>query len=119
MHRYILCWPNGLGSVKSEKKKWSTVSANTEKPNLAGSALSWFLDLISIMFVSKYGKRPMHLFGWLGTLFFLIGFGIVGYLIIIKIVDPANSLTNRPPFYISLATMIIGAQLFVQDFSVN
>ena len=78
--------------------------------------INGFLDLGSITFVSKYGKRPMHLFGSLGTLFFLLGFVVSGYLVISKIARPEFSLTNRPPFYIALTAMIIGSQLFLTGF---
>lgn len=117
MHRYIPVlakWSGfrkiGEKEVEHRKRKYGETKFGWER------FINGFLDLISIMFVSKYGKRPMHLFGWLGSLFFLIGFVIILYLIVIKIVDPANSLTNRPPFYVSLATMIIGTQLFVAGF---
>lgn len=117
MHRYIPVlakWSGfkkiGEKEVEHRKRKYGETKFGWER------FINGFLDLISIMFVSKYGKRPMHLFGWLGSLFFLIGFGIIVYLIVIKIVDPANSLTNRPPFYIALITMVIGTLLFVAGF---
>jgi len=100
----------GEKEVEHRKRKYGETKFGWER------FINGFLDLVSIMFVSKYGKRPMHLFGWLGSLFFLAGFVIVGYLVVIKIANPANSLTNRPPFYIALATMIIGTQLFMAGF---
>ncbi|MEO6916121.1 MAG: glycosyltransferase family 2 protein [Chitinophagaceae bacterium] len=74
------------------------------------------LDLASIMFVGRYGKRPMHFFGLWGTVFILIGFGIILYLVISRLMDPSTGLSNRPPFYISLTAMIIGTQLFMAGF---
>ena len=76
-----------------------------------------FLDLMSITFVGKFSKRPMHFFGLWGTLFFTIGLGITLYLIIAKILDPHNfALTNRPGFYLALTSLIIGMQLFLAGF---
>ncbi len=117
MHRYIPVlakWSGfkkiGEKEVEHRKRKYGETKFGWER------FVNGFLDLISIMFVAKYGKRPMHLFGWLGTIFFMLGFGIVVYLVIIKFTNPANSLTNRPPFYISLTTMVIGTQLFMAGF---
>ena len=75
-----------------------------------------FLDLASIMFVSKYGKKPMHFFGLVGTISFLLGFVISIYLIISRLADPHIGLSNRPPFYLALTAMIIGTQLFMAGF---
>jgi len=75
-----------------------------------------FLDLATIMFLGKFGKRPMQFFGLLGTLFFIIGLGSSIYLIIGKFISIDFSLTNRPSFYIALTTMIIGMQLFLTGF---
>jgi glycosyltransferase involved in cell wall biosynthesis len=75
-----------------------------------------FLDLATIMFLGKFGKRPMQFFGLLGTVFFLIGFSSSIYLIIAKFATVDFSLTNRPGFYIALTTMIIGMQLFLTGF---
>ena len=75
-----------------------------------------FLDLATIMFLGKFGKRPMQFFGLLGTLFFIIGLGSSIYLIIGKLISIDFSLTNRPSFYIALTTMIIGMQLFLTGF---
>jgi hypothetical protein len=80
--------------------------------------INGFLDLMTISFISKFGKRPMHFFGALGVIMFLIGFGFALYLGIDKIfIHPFGRLiTERPQFYISLATMIIGTQFFVAGF---
>jgi glycosyltransferase involved in cell wall biosynthesis len=79
--------------------------------------INGFLDLVSIQFISRFGKKPMHFFGTLGTLTFLLGFIITVCLIISKLMDPVNfALTNNPTFYIALVTMIIGTQFFLTGF---
>ncbi|HCO83049.1 MAG TPA: glycosyltransferase, partial [Arenibacter sp.] len=80
--------------------------------------INGFLDLITIWFVSKFGKRPMHLFGALGVLMFTIGFGFALYLGIDKVfINPFGRLiTERPQFYIALIAMVIGTQLFLAGF---
>ncbi len=75
-----------------------------------------FLDLTTITFVGRFSKRPMHFFGLYGTLFFLIGFGSIIYLIVSKFTDTQFGLTNKPSFYIALTAMIIGMQLFLAGF---
>lgn len=78
--------------------------------------INGFLDLASVMFVGKYGKRPMHFFGLFGTIFFIIGFLTIIYLVVTRLLYPETGLSNRPPFYIALTTMIIGTQLFLAGF---
>ena len=74
------------------------------------------LDLASIMFVGRFGKRPMHFFGKWGTVAFLLGFGISAYLVVSKIVNWEYALTNKPAFYLALTCMVIGSQLFLAGF---
>lgn len=82
-----------------------------------GRGLKGLLDLASITFVGKYGKRPMHFFGPLGVLCFLIGFVASIYLIANKFAHYRSyGLTTRPLFYIALTMMIIGSQLFLTGF---
>ena len=80
--------------------------------------INGFLELITIWFVSKFGKRPMHLFGALGVVMFLIGFGFALYLGIDKLfLNPFGRLiTDRPQFYIALTSMVMGTQLFLAGF---
>lgn len=78
--------------------------------------INGFLDLLSIFFIGKFGKRPMHFFGLWGTIFFLIGIGFALYLVISKLIEPEFGITNRPGFYISLTSVIIGMQLFLAGF---
>jgi glycosyltransferase involved in cell wall biosynthesis len=80
-----------------------------------------FLDLLSIFFMSRFGKKPMHFFGLLGTLSFMLGFGLALYLGIDKLLHvvkgiPAPLVADSPYFYIGLVSMIIGVQLFLAGF---
>ncbi|MBU6324664.1 MAG: glycosyltransferase family 2 protein [Bacteroidetes bacterium] len=80
-----------------------------------------FLDLLSIFFMSRFGKKPMHFFGLLGTLSFILGFGLALYLGIDKLMHvmkgiPAPLVADSPYFYIGLVSMIIGVQLFLAGF---
>jgi hypothetical protein len=83
--------------------------------------INGFLDLISIWFLSKFGRRPMHLFGALGVLMFIFGFLSAGWIGISKLYKlyhglPNVLVTSNPWFYIALAVMIIGSQLFLAGF---
>jgi glycosyltransferase involved in cell wall biosynthesis len=75
-----------------------------------------FLDLFSIMFVGKFGKRPMHFFGLWGTLSFILGFSIFIYLTISKFFFDTTGMTQRPLFFFALFIMTIGVQLFLAGF---
>lgn len=79
------------------------------------------LDLLTLAFVSKFAKRPMHFFGLYGTLMFILGFLSALYLGVSKLIalsfhEPASLVTNNPWFYISLTAMILGTQLFLAGF---
>ncbi len=74
------------------------------------------LDLASIMFVGRYGKRPMHFFGSLGSIFIIFGTVMSLYLVITRLMDPQIGLSNRPAFYMALTAMVIGTQLFMAGF---
>ena len=117
MHRYIPVLAKWAGfrkigekTVEHRKRKYGTTKFGWER------FVNGFLDLASIMFVSKYGKRPMHFFGLIGSICFLIGFAMIIFLIVGKIVTPDKFLTNSPFFYISLTAMVIGTQLFMAGF---
>lgn len=117
MHRYIPILAKWAGFRKIGEK------VVEHRPRKYGvTKFGWnrfvngFLDLATIMFLGKFGKRPMQFFGLLGTLFFLIGFIASIYLGIAKFMVTDFSLTNRPSFYIALTTMIIGMQLFLTGF---
>jgi hypothetical protein len=78
--------------------------------------INGFLDLFSIMFVGKFGKRPMHFFGLWGTLSFLVGFVIFTYISISKFFFDATGITQRPLFFVALFIMGVGVQLFLAGF---
>jgi hypothetical protein len=122
MHRYIPVLAKWAGFKKIGEK---VVIHQERKYGVTKFGLERFLrgplDLLSVMFISKFGKRPMHLFGMLGSLMFLIGFVmslIVGAdkLISLALHLPARLVTNSPYFYIALTCMILGTQLFVAGF---
>ena len=117
MHRYIPVLSKWAGFKKIGEK---VVEHRARKYGV--SKFGWrrfvngFLDLLSITFVGKFSKRPMHFFGLWGSLFFLAGLGISIYLIISKIIDSNFALTNRPGFYLALTSLILGMQLFLAGF---
>ncbi len=117
MHRYIPLLAKWAGFRKIGEK---IVVHNARKYGKSkfgtGRLITGGLDLASILFVGKYGKRPMHLFGTWGSFLFLIGFLMSIYIIITRLMHPEVGLSNRPPFYIALTTMIIGSQLFLTGF---
>ncbi len=78
--------------------------------------INGFLDLMTIFFVGKFGKRPMHFFGLWGTLFFLFGFGVFIFLTISKFFFDKTGMTQRPLFFFAILAMIIGTQLFLAGF---
>jgi glycosyltransferase involved in cell wall biosynthesis len=119
MHRYIPVLAKNAGFfkigekvVKHQSRKYGKTKFGMER------FINGFLDLITIWFVSKFGKRPMHLFGALGVLMFIIGFSFAIYLGVNKLfINPFGRLiTNRPQFYIALTSMVIGTQLFLAGF---
>ena len=117
MHRYTPVLAKWAGFKKIGEK---VVTHQARKYGKSKFGISRFingpLDLASIMFVGKYGKRPMHFFGLLGSIFFFLGMGIAIVLIIRKFIDVDFTLTNKPGFYIALTTTIIGVQLFLSGF---
>jgi len=78
--------------------------------------INGFLDLLSVTFVGKFSKKPMHFFGLWGTVFFAAGMFISIYLVVSKIINVNLPLTNRPIFYMGLTSLIIGMQLFLAGF---
>jgi glycosyltransferase involved in cell wall biosynthesis len=117
MHRYTPVLAKWAGFKKVGEK---VVTHQARKYGISKFGISRFvngpLDLASIMFVGKYGKRPMHFFGLLGSIFFIIGIGLSVFLVIKKFIDPESTLTDKPGFYIALTTTIIGVQLFLSGF---
>ena len=123
MHRYIPVLAKNAGfSNIGEKVVIHQARKYGESKFGMSRFINGFLDLITIWFLSKFGKRPMHLFGALGTIMFLIGFLSAGYIGISKLVklfyleQETILVTQNPWFYIALTTMVIGTQLFLAGF---
>ena len=122
MHRYIPVLAKNAGYSKITEKEVKHQARKYGNTKFGASRfLNGFLDLISIWFLSKFGRRPMHLFGALGVLMFIIGFVsafIIGVSKLYKLYHglPNVLVTQNPWFYISLAVMIIGTQFFLAGF---
>ncbi|PKP45719.1 MAG: glycosyltransferase [Bacteroidetes bacterium HGW-Bacteroidetes-11] len=117
MHRYIPVIAKWAGFKKigekvvvHQKRKYGVTKFGWER------FVNGFLDLISIMFVSRFGRKPMHLFGALGSILFFIGFVIAGYLAYAKVFMAEYRMTDRPLFYFGLLAMVLGTQLFLAGF---
>ncbi len=122
MHRYIPVLAKNAGFskigekvVQHQARKYGTTKFGMDR------FINGFLDLITINFLARFGKRPMHLFGLLGTLMFVLGFGASLYIGIVKILklywkEPTILVTDNPWFYIALSCMIIGSQFFLTGF---
>lgn len=119
MHRYIPVLAKNAGFthigekvVQHQARKYGTTKFGAER------FVRGFLDLITIWFLSRFGKRPMHLFGAWGAVTLFIGFCLAFYLGIDKLfIHPSGRLiTERPQFYIALTAMILGSQLFLAGF---
>ena len=119
MHRYIPFLASQAGfkkisekEVKHQKRKYGVTKFGSER------FVNGFLDLLTLWFLNKFGKRPMHFFGLIGTLMFVVGLIFTIYLGIDKIYFNTNSrlITDRPQFFIALTTIIIGVQFFISGF---
>jgi len=119
MHRYIPVIAKWAGftkigemEVQHQARKFGVTKFGLER------FINGFLDLLSITFVSRFGKRPMHLFGLLGTLMFVVGFSVSFWLGVDKLyMDTKGRLiADNPLFYIALAAMVLGTQLFLAGF---
>ena len=117
MHRYIPILAKWAGFSKIGEKvvvhqarKYGTTKFGWER------FVNGFLDLMTIQFLSKFGKKPMQFFGLIGSLFFLIGLISFGNIVFDKFMNPDFSVTNKPAFYIALISMVIGVQLFLAGF---
>ena len=119
MHRYIPVLAKNAGFKNIGEKVVKHQARKYGKTKFGASRfINGFLDLITIAFLSRFGKRPMHLFGALGVLMFFLGFCFSFYLGIDKLfLNPSGRLiTQRPQFYIALVTMMIGVQFFIAGF---
>ncbi|MBK8724013.1 MAG: glycosyltransferase family 2 protein [Saprospiraceae bacterium] len=117
MHRYIPVlakWAgfNKIGEkiVQHQARKYGVTKFGFER------FINGPLDLLSISFVGKFGKRPMHFFGTMGTISFFIGFLLLLYLSYQKIVDNTTGIADRPLFFLGMLATIIGTQLFLTGF---
>jgi glycosyltransferase involved in cell wall biosynthesis len=117
MHRYIPViakWAGfrsiGEKVVVHRKRKFGKTKYGLDR------FFKGYLDLLTITFLSRFGKRPMHFFGLWGSFLFLIGFAIAIYLAITKIFWMEYKMTDRPLFYFGILAMILGTQLFVAGF---
>ncbi len=122
MHRYIPVLAKNAGfsnitekEVKHQARKYGKTKFGMDR------FINGFLDLISIWFLSKFGKRPMHLFGALGVLMFFFGFSAAAWIGISKLYKlyhqlPNILVTQNPWFFISLILMVIGTQFFLAGF---
>ncbi|WP_412476602.1 glycosyltransferase family 2 protein [Flavobacterium sp. TBRC 19031] len=122
MHRYIpvLAKNAGFGKI-GEKVVIHQARKYGESKFGMSRFINGFLDLITIWFLSRYGKRPMHLFGAVGVLMFVIGFLATGAIITLKLIKLYSGyhtilVTDNPLFYIALTAMILGSQLFLAGF---
>lgn len=119
MHRYIPVLAKNAGYKKITEKIVQHQARKYGQTKFGMNRfINGFLDLITISFISHFGKRPMHFFGALGVLMFFIGFVFSAYLGIDKLfINPHNRLiSSRPEFYIALTTMVIGTQFFIAGF---
>jgi glycosyltransferase involved in cell wall biosynthesis len=118
MHRFIPVLAKAAGFRKIGEK---VVVHRARKYGV--SKFGWerfingFLDLLSVQFVSRFGKKPMHFFGTIGMLMFLIGLAMSIWMVVERLsVGGDYGLTRRPPFYIALTAMVIGSQFFLAGF---
>ena len=122
MHRYIPVLAKWAGFAKiteqvveHQSRKYGETKFGLER------FVNGFLDLLTITFVTRFGKKPMHFFGVIGTIMFILGFGIFGYIVIEKLYAISNdvvakNIADTSIFYIALTSMIIGVQLFLAGF---
>ena len=122
MHRYIPYLANNAGfgritekPVKHQKRKYGVSKFGLER------FVNGFLDLISLWFLSKFGKKPMHFFGFTGILMFLAGGFLTIWVIVEKLIQQTHGLvyrpvTEQPLFYLALVAVILGFQLFLTGF---
>ena len=119
MHRYIPVIAANEGFTKIEEqvvkhqaRKYGVTKFGSDR------FINGLLDLITLLFLNKFGKRPMHFFGFWGTIMLILGFGFTIYLGINKLYfnQQARLITQRPEFYVALTTMILGAQFFIAGF---
>lgn len=122
MHRYIPYLAKNAGYTKigekpvhHQKRKFGKSKFGMER------FVNGFLDLMSLWFLSTFGKKPMHFFGYTGIFMFIVGFVMTAWIIIAKLINQANHLkyravTDQPLFYLALVAVMIGVILFLAGF---
>ena len=117
MHRYIPVIAKWAGFTNVGEK---VVVHQARKYGSTKFGLSRFiygpLDLFSIMFVGKFGKRPMHFFGVMGIFISMVGILLLGYLSLMKIINNVSGIADRPAFFLGILLIIVGVQLFIAGF---
>ena len=117
MHRYIPLLAKWAGFRKIGEK---VVEHRARKYGVTkfgwNRFVNGFLDLFSIMFMGKFGKKPMHLFGLWGSIVFFVGFVMWIYLFVQKFFFSVFNMTERPLFYVGLISIVVGTQLFLAGF---
>jgi len=117
MHRYIPLLVKRKGYIKISELEVNHREREHGKSKFGVERFSnGFLDLLTILFLNKFGNRPMHLFGLLGILFFMIGFCIAVYFSYSKLFLNHYNMTSRPLFFLGVLAMIIGSQFFLTGF---
>lgn len=123
MHRYIPVIAKWAGFKKITEKVVEHRERKYGRSKFGFGRISGVLDLLSITFMGKFGKKPMHFFGTLGTLSFLAGFLFTIYILWLKVdsifvskIPLKRDVTQQPLFYLALAALVIGVQLFVTGF---
>ena len=119
MHRYIPVIASNMGYTKIEEQIVKHQARKYGKTKFGSSRfINGFLDLITIWFLNKFGKRPMHFFGFWGTLMLIVSFVFILYIGLDKLyfTKSGKLIAQRTEFFIALTTMIIGIQLFVAGF---
>ena len=119
MHRYIPVIAANEGFTKIEEQVVKHQARKYGETKFGSDRfINGLLDLITLLFLNKFGKRPMHFFGFWGTIMLIVGFGFTIYLGINKLYfnQQARLITQRPEFYVALTTMILGAQFFIAGF---
>ncbi|MEO1437636.1 MAG: glycosyltransferase, partial [Bacteroidota bacterium] len=117
MHRYIPVIAKWAGFTKIGEK---VVQHRARQYGVSKFGLErfvrGFLDLLSITFVGRFSKRPMHFFGSYGTIFILLGFVVLTYLAVLKFVYSVYNMTDRPLFFFGILCFIFGTQMFMTGF---
>lgn len=117
MHRYIPVLARQAGYRKIGEKVVLHQERKYGKSKFGMSRfINGFLDLISVSFISRFSKRPMHFFGAIGSLGFLVGFGVLAYLSVAKFAYNQYKMAERPLFFFGLLMIIFGTQLFLTGF---